>query len=112
MARALAAGDSAAAEQMLATARDKTANRFRSLERDVNALGYRLAGEGRAEQAIQAFRINTRAYPRSANTFDSLAEALLNAGYRDAAIASYRQALAVEPGFVPSAQALQRLGVH
>jgi len=112
MARALAAGDSAAAEQMLTTARDKTANRFRSLERDVNALGYRLAGEGRAEQAIQAFRINTRAYPRSANTFDSLAEALLNAGYRDAAIASYRQALAVEPGFVPSAQALQRLGVH
>jgi hypothetical protein len=112
MARALAAGDSAAAERALTTAREKTANRFRSLERDVNDLGYRLVGERKLEQAIQVFRINTRAYPRSANTFDSLGETLLNAGYRDAAIASYRQALVVEPRFPPSAQALQRLGVH
>jgi hypothetical protein len=112
MARALAVGDSAAAERALTAAREKTANRFRTLERDVNDLGYRLVGEHKVELAIRAFRINTRAYPRSANTFDSLGETLLNAGYRDAAIASYRQALVVEPGFPPSAQALQRLGVH
>jgi hypothetical protein len=36
----------------------------------------------------------------------------LGAGYRDAAIATYRRALEVEPGFPPSARALQRLGVH
>jgi len=112
MARALAAGDTAAAERALAGARSKTANRFRSLERDVNALGYRLAGSGQHEPAIQAFRINTRAYPKSANAYDSLGEALLGAGYRDAAIAAYRRALEVEPGFRPSAQALQRLGVQ
>ena len=110
MARALASGDTAAAERALSSARGRTVNRFRSFERDVNALGYRLAASGPSEQAIQAFRINTRAFPRSANTFDSLGEALLGAGYRDAAIAAYRQALAVEPGFRPSAEALQRLG--
>jgi hypothetical protein len=111
MARALAASDTAAAERALTSARNRTANRFRSLEREINALGYRLAGSGRSGQAIQAFRINTRAYPRSANAYDSLGEALLNAGQRDAAITAYRQALAVQPGFPPSAQALQRLGV-
>jgi tetratricopeptide (TPR) repeat protein len=112
MARALASGDTAAAERALATARSRTVNRFRSFERDVNALGYRLAGSGHSEQAIQAFRINTRAYPRSANAYDSLGEALLDAGCQDAAITAYRQALAVQPGFPPSAQALQRLGVR
>jgi tetratricopeptide (TPR) repeat protein len=112
MARALASGDTAAAERALATARSRTVNRFRSFERDVNALGYRLSGSGQSEPAIEAFRINTRAFPHSANTFDSLGEALLNAGYRDAAIAAYRQALVVEPGFRPSAEALQRIGAH
>jgi Tfp pilus assembly protein PilF len=56
--------------------------------------------------------LNTILYPRSANTFDSLGEALLAAGRRDEAIATYRHALVVEPGFPPSVQALQRLGVQ
>ena len=112
MARALATGDTATAERALSAARAKTVNRYRSFERDVNALGYRLAAGGASAHAIQAFRLNTRAFPRSANTFDSLGEALLGAGYRDAAIAAYRHALEVEPGFPPSAQALQRLGVR
>src|SRR6185369_12248755 len=71
--RAITAGDTAAAERVLTAARAKTANRFRSFERDVNLLGYKLAGSGRTAQAIQVFRLNTRAFPRSANTYDSLA---------------------------------------
>jgi hypothetical protein len=110
--RAIAAGDTAGAERALAAARSRTLNRYVSLEREINALGYRLLSADRREQAIQVFRLNTRAYPSSANAFDSLGEALLGAGYRDAAIASYRKALAVQPGFPPSAQALDRLGIH
>ena len=112
MTRALAAGDTAAAERALAAARERIVNRFRSFEREVNDLGYRLAANGQPEHAIQVFRINARAYPGSANTHDSLGEALLNSGYRDAAIAAYRRALEAEPGFPPSVQALQRLGVR
>lgn len=112
MAHAVAAGDTAAAERALRDARDLPANRYRSFESEVNALGYRLSGEGQGQRAIQVFRINTRAYPHSANTYDSLAEALLNAGYRDAAIAAYRRALQVEPGFPPSVRALEQLGVN
>ena len=110
--RALAAGDSAGAERSLSAARDAVANRFRTFEADVNNLGYRLLGEGRTELALQVFRLNTRAYPGSANVYDSLGEALLGAGRREDAIASYRQAVRTDPTFTPSVEALRRLGVR
>jgi hypothetical protein len=109
--RAITAGDTSAAEHAVAAARGKPVNRYVSFERDINALGYRLISAGKSDQAIQVFRLNTRTFPSSANAYDSLAEALLGGGYRDAAIASYRKALEVQPGFPPSAQALARLGV-
>lgn len=109
---AIAAADTARAEQTLLAARDRPANRFVSFEGEINRIGYELLASGKATQAIQVFRLNTRAYPRSANTFDSLGEALLAQGWRDAAVAAYRAALAVSPGFPPSAEALRRLGVE
>lgn len=112
VARAIGTGDTVGAERALRAAQEATRNRYRSLERDVNALGYRLLGSGEVEQAIQVFQLNTRVYPRSANTFDSLGEALLAANRRAEAIAAYRHAVEVEPGFPPSVQALQRLGVQ
>ena len=111
VARAIASGDTAGAERALRATQEATRNRYRTLERDVNALGYRLLGSGQVGQAILVFQLNTRVYPRSANTFDSLGEALLAANRRDDAIAAYRHAVEVEPGFPPSVQALQRLGV-
>ena len=110
--RAIAAGDTAGAEKALRAAQGAVANRYRSLEAEVNGLGYRLLGAGAMNQAIAVFGVNTRVYPRSANTFDSLGEALLTAGRRDEAIASYRHAVEIEPGFPPSVQALERLGVR
>lgn len=109
---AIERGDSAAAEQVLRAGQSGTINRFRSLESEVNGLGYRLLGAGETAKAVQVFQLNTRVYPTSANTFDSLGEALLAAGRRDDAIAAYRHAVEVEPGFPPSVQALERLGVR
>lgn len=106
------AGDSAGAERLLRSAQQQPVNRYRSLEAEINALGYRLLGSGSASQAVTVFRINTLVYPHSANAFDSLGEALVTTGQRDAGIAAYRQALRIEPGFPPSQQALQRLGVQ
>ncbi|MEP7325456.1 MAG: hypothetical protein ABI836_05855 [Gemmatimonadota bacterium] len=108
---ALMQDDSAGAERILLATRSATINRYRSLEGQVNALGYQLLGSGETARAIQAFQLNTLAYPHSANTFDSLGEALLAAGRKDDAIAVYRHAVEVEPGFPPSMQALERLGV-
>ena len=107
---AVAAGDSAAAARLVEAAAADPANRFRSPEADVNALGYRLLRSGNAPAAIQVFRINADAFPSSANVWDSLGEALLAANRRDEAIAAYRKALELEPEFGSAREALERLG--
>ena len=110
--QAMAAGDTAGAERTLRTAQDAVLNRYRSFEAEVNRLGYRLLAEGAVDRAVTTFAINTRVYPRSANTWDSLGEALLAAGRRDEAIAAYRRAVALDPEFGSSVEALRRLGVQ
>jgi hypothetical protein len=110
--RAVAAGDTAGAEQALRTGQGAVRNRFRNLEGDINAVGYRLLGAGAIDRAIAVLAVNTRVYPRSANTFDSLGEALLAGGRRDEAIAAYRHAVEIDPEFRSSIEALQRLGVR
>jgi tetratricopeptide (TPR) repeat protein len=109
---AIAGGDSAAALRVVEEASRDVANRFRSPEADVNALGYRLLRAGRVPEAIEVFRVNTLAFPESANVWDSLGEALLAAGRRDEAIAAYRRALAIDPEFASATQALERLGAQ
>ena len=106
------AGDSAGAERVLRSAQELPVNRYRSLEAEINALGYQSPGRGSTSQAATDSRINPADSPHSANAFDSLGEALLAAGQRDAGIAAYRRALTISPGFPPSQQALQRLGVE
>ncbi|MGH9309550.1 MAG: tetratricopeptide repeat protein [Vicinamibacterales bacterium] len=46
-------------------------------EQQLNLLGYQYLQAGNVNEAIQVFRLNTLAYPRSANTYDSLADAYL-----------------------------------
>lgn len=110
MEEALDAGDVQRAEETLTSARGAEVNRFNDFERDVNALGYRLLGAERLGEAISVFQINTRAYPESANVYDSLGEALALAGRRDEAIAAYRKALAIDSEFPPSLEGLRKLG--
>ncbi len=108
--RLIASGDTAGAERVLRGAQDAVVNRFRPLEGDINALGYRLLGEGKTGPAVDVLRLNTRVYARSANAFDSLGEALLAAGKREDAITAYRHAVQIDPGFRSSIEALRRLG--
>jgi tetratricopeptide (TPR) repeat protein len=86
-------------------------NRFRTLEAEANNLGYARLREGKIAEALALFRANTRVYGTSANTWDSLGEALAATGQTQAAIAAYRQALAIEPDLGSAREALQRLGV-
>ncbi len=77
----------------------------------MNAAGYRLVNAGKLPAALAVFRINTRAFPGSANVWDSYGEALLAAGRREEGIDAYRKALAIDADFSSSRQALERLGV-
>ncbi len=110
--RAVATADTAVAERALREGQGAVWNRFRNLEGDINALGYRLLGAGAVDRAIVVLAVNTRVYPGSANTFDSVGEALLAGGRRDEAIAAYRHAVQLDPEFRSSIEALRRLGVR
>jgi hypothetical protein len=68
-------------------------------EEFVNGLGYYLTSQKKMKEAIEVFKLNVAAYPKSGNTYDSLAETYLNTGDKQRAIEFYRMALEVEPNY-------------
>ena len=64
-------------------------------EAEMNTYGYLLMGQGKVDSAIAIFRKNTRDYPKSWNTYDSLGEAYAKLGDRKQAAANYSKALAM-----------------
>lgn len=107
---AVSGGDTLGARRLVEAAKADVANRFRSAETQINALGYRLFNAHNGAAAVTVFRLNANAFPQSANAWDSLGEALLAAGDRAGATASYRKALSIDPTYQSSLQALERLG--
>lgn len=103
------AGNLAVVKAKLIEFRKDPANEFVSVEAELNAAGYRLMAAQRIEQAIELFKLNTELYPDSANVFDSLGEALANAGKREEAIKAYERALLLSPNYPSAVEALQRL---
>jgi hypothetical protein len=103
-------GDSSTVRRAIEAYRDNPENRYRSIESEVNAAGYEMLRTGKGEAAVTVFTVNAALFPRSGNVYDSLGEALERTGKRDAAIAAYRQALALNGNLFSSRDALRRLG--
>ncbi|QJW97880.1 serine hydrolase [Frigoriglobus tundricola] len=66
-------------------------------EADVDAWGYRLLNLGHVKEAVEIFKLNVHLYPKSANTYDSLAEAYETAGDKVSAIAHFKRSLELNP---------------
>jgi len=77
-------------------------------EGPVNLLGYELVNEKRLEDAIAVLELNVAAHPDSANTYDSLGDAYLEAGRREDAVAMARKTLEKLPGDPNATEALQQ----
>jgi CubicO group peptidase (beta-lactamase class C family) len=84
-------------------------------ENVVNSLGYALLNADRFDDAIRLFELNVAEHPRSANTYDSLAEGFMTRdaeGDIERAIRYYRKALAAIPNDPrPDTEFLERLRV-
>lgn len=79
-------------------------------EQELNALGYALMNEAKkTNEAIEVFRLNVEAYPKSANVHDSLAEAYAKDGQKALAIQYYQKALEIDPKNANAAKQLEKL---
>jgi hypothetical protein len=77
-------------------------------EQAMNSLGYKLLQRDK-KAAIEVFKLNVEAHPKSANVYDSLAEAYLTTGDKDLAIKFYKKAVEVDPLFRNAADMLKKI---
>ncbi len=64
-------------------------------ENGMNSLGYQLLRLKKMKAAITIFKLNVEAHPKSANTYDSLAEAYMTNGDNELAIKFYKKVIEV-----------------
>ena len=72
-------------------------------------MGYELMQMKELDAAITVFELNNQSYPESANTYDSLGEAYLAVGDKQKALASYKNALNLNPDSESAKQAIEKL---
>jgi imidazolonepropionase-like amidohydrolase len=78
-------------------------------EAELNSLGYELLGNKNFKDAIRVFQLNVEAYPQSGNVYDSLAEAYMDNGDNELAIANYQKSLQLDPANGNAVQMLKKL---
>ncbi len=78
-------------------------------ERGINDLGYDLLWDGRIDEALAVFRLNTEDHAGSWNVWDSYAEALLAGGDTAAAVVNYQKSLKMHSSNVGARLMLERL---
>ena len=103
-------GGSARAAQLLHDARKRDPDALVFAELPVNLLGYDRLQAGDKEDAIALFKLNTEAYPASANAEDSLSDGYLAAGQNDLALAAEQKCLELLPGDSSNAEFKAALG--
>ena len=87
----------------------KRANPTLFTQIEINQLGYQLMGSGQLPGAIELFELNVASYPQSANVYDSLGEAYMNAGQKAQAILNYEKSLQLNPANTNATEMLKRL---
>lgn len=67
-------------------------------EYEMNVTGYQFLQSGKVNEAAAIFKLNTEAFPKSANVYDSYGEALMALGNKTEAIENYKQSVKLNPG--------------
>lgn len=79
------------------------------LENVISAKGFDLISEKKLNEAIELFKLNAFAFPKSARAFVDLAEAYLEAGNKELAIENYKKSLSLNPENENAREAIKRL---
>jgi CubicO group peptidase (beta-lactamase class C family) len=78
-------------------------------ESELNTLGYELIRMNKIKEAVEVLKLNVEAFPRSANTYDSLGEAYMLNGNTDLAVKNYKKSLELNPKNDNAQKMLKRL---
>jgi CubicO group peptidase (beta-lactamase class C family) len=78
-------------------------------ENELNAWAYQLLAQKKPKEALSIFKLNTKLFPQSANTYDSLAEMLEITGDNDNAVQNYKKALTLNPNNQNAAERIRIL---
>jgi CubicO group peptidase (beta-lactamase class C family) len=78
-------------------------------ENRLNNLGYTLKQQKKLPEAIALFKLNVEFYPNAWNVYDSLAEAYMNSGENQLAIANYKKSLELNPQNANGREMLKKL---
>jgi len=95
--------------QELAQTHKDDAEILKSIESRINAAGYSAAFADELDRSERILELNTRIFPQSANTWDSLAELVLYRGDKERAVQLYRKALDADPTFSNAAENIDRI---
>lgn len=83
---------------------------FQPLETDLNDWAYRmLNGGGKPKEALEIFKLNVLLYPKSANVYDSVAEAYEANGERGLAVKNYKRSLELDSKNKHAVEQLKKL---
>jgi dienelactone hydrolase len=85
------------AVQMFHEARKRDPQAFLFPEGPLNLLGYEHLQTKQTKEAVELFKLNTEAYPNSANAYDSLGDGYMADGQNERAIAAAQKALELLP---------------
>jgi len=99
----------AAAQKLYTRLKNARFAGFYLSEDELNRIGYKYLGEGKNDEAIAIFKMNVRAFPKSANVYDSLGEAHMKAGDKAEAIANYKRSLELDPSNANAVEMLRQI---
>ncbi|MDN3724810.1 serine hydrolase [Aequorivita sp. SDUM287046] len=91
--------------------KNKDSNQFFLSENEMNRSGYNLLQAGKITEAEAIFKLNTEAFPKSYNVYDSYGEALMAQGKTEMAIANYKKSIELNPANQHGIDMLKKLGV-
>ncbi len=78
-------------------------------DRHLNFFGYELMNDQKLDEAIEVFKLNAKLFPGEPNVWDSLAEAYMNKGDNELAIANYKKVLELAPNNPNAKKMLEKL---
>ena len=102
--------DSAALIRFLKTLRQTIPDAW--LEDNINTLGHRLMDRKLFPQAVAVLRFNAEEFPKSANVWDSLADAYFHSGDIPNAVQNYRHALQIDSVYSNAEKARKFIASH